>query len=132
MQCACTHQLFRSCCGVQKGDLLGPLAFALTLHPIIERIHEQVSNLSLNSLYLHDGRGSPDQLAAALDIVETLGPVIGLNLNRDKSLLFFPAEKDTSVSPITPDIPVTCQGFALLGCPIGPPEFSDEFFHTSK
>ena len=36
--------------------------------------------------------GSPDQLAAALNIVETLGPAIGLNLNRDKSLLFIPAE----------------------------------------
>ncbi|CAI8020295.1 hypothetical protein GBAR_LOCUS12142, partial [Geodia barretti] len=26
-----------SCCGVQQGDPLGPLAFALVLHPIIEK-----------------------------------------------------------------------------------------------
>ena len=63
--------------------------------------------------------GSPDQLAAALDIIETLGPAIGLNLNRNKSLLFIPEEEDATSSPLPTDIPVTRQGFSLLGCPIG-------------
>ena len=30
-----------SCCGVQQGDPLGPLGFALSLHPIIEKIKEE-------------------------------------------------------------------------------------------
>ena len=76
------QETIRSCCGVQQDDPLGPFAFALTLHPIVERIHEQVPNLSLNSWYLDDGTlvSPPYQLAAALDIVETLGPAIGLKM----------------------------------------------------
>ena len=88
--------------------------------------------MRLNSWYLDDGTlvGSPDQLAAALDIIETLGPAIGLNLNRNKSLLFIPEEEDATSSPLPTDIPVTRQGFSLLGCPIGPPEFCEEAFHN--
>ena len=44
-----------SCCGVQQGDLLGPLGFALALHPIVERIKREVPGLLLNSWYLDDG-----------------------------------------------------------------------------
>ena len=36
----------RSCCGVQQGDPLGPLGFALTLHPLIEKIKAEVPGLS--------------------------------------------------------------------------------------
>ena len=32
-----------SCCGVQQGDPLGPLCFALTLQPVIERINQTCS-----------------------------------------------------------------------------------------
>ena len=39
----------RSCCGVQQGDLLGPLGFVLTLHPIIERIKVEVPTFALNA-----------------------------------------------------------------------------------
>lgn len=45
----------RSCCGVQQGDPLGPLGFALTLHPLIEHIKEELPALSLNAWYLDDG-----------------------------------------------------------------------------
>lgn len=38
-----------SCKGVQQGDPLGPLSFALALHPIVERIKSEVPSLSLNS-----------------------------------------------------------------------------------
>ena len=44
-----------SCCGVQQGDPLGPLCFALSLHPIIERIKEEVPGLLINAWYLDDG-----------------------------------------------------------------------------
>ncbi len=39
-------------CGAQQGDPLGPLGFALTLHPIVNRIR---SSLTLNAWYLDDG-----------------------------------------------------------------------------
>ena len=85
------HSLL-SCCGVQQGDPLGPLGFALTLQPLIERLKADVSGLNLNVWYLDDGTlmGSPEDLAAALRIVESEGPPLGLHLNRNKSLLFIP------------------------------------------
>ena len=41
-----------SCCGVQQGDPLGPLGFAVALHPIVERINREVPGLLLNSWYI--------------------------------------------------------------------------------
>ena len=43
-----------SCCGVQQGDLLGPLAFALALQPILERIKCEVLDLQINAWYLDE------------------------------------------------------------------------------
>ena len=61
-----------SCCGVQQGDPLGPLGFALTLHLIVERIKNEVPGLALNAWYLDDSMlvGTPAELAAALAIIE--------------------------------------------------------------
>ena len=122
----------RSCCGVQQGDPLGPLGFALTLHPLIKKIKAEVPGLSLNAWYLDDGTlvGRPQDLASALHIIERDGPSLGLHLNRRKSLLFIPEDADESVSPLPPDIPVTRRGFSLLGCPIGPPDFCEEVFQA--
>ncbi len=60
-----------SCCGVQQGDPLGPLGFALTLQPIVERIKTEVPDLRINAWYLDDGTlcGTPTDLAEALRIV---------------------------------------------------------------
>ena len=44
-----------SCCGVQQGDPLGPLRFALTLHPVIERLKHDDIGLLANVWYLDDG-----------------------------------------------------------------------------
>ena len=115
-----------SCCGVQQGDPLGPLGFALTLHPIVERIKAEVRyTLALNAWYLDDGTliGSPKDLSAALQIVETDGPSVGLHLQRGKSILFSPKAFDISKSPLPPEVSVTHAGFCLLGCP---PSFCKE------
>ena len=60
-----------SCCGVQQGDSLGPLGFALTLYLIVERIKREVSGLLLNSWYLDDGTlcGPLADICSALDII---------------------------------------------------------------
>ena len=112
------------------GVPLGPLGFSLALHPIVERITSELLTLGLNAWYLDDGTlmGSPQDLAAALHIIEEDGASVGLHLNRSKSLLFIPEEVDAALSPLPADIPVTRCGFTLLGCPIGPPSFSEEAF----
>ena len=120
----------RSCCGVQQGDPLGPLGFALVLQPVIERIKEKVAGLSLNAWYLDDGTivGTPEQLQAALLIIEE-GKRVGLHLNRSKSLLYVPDTEDATTSPPPPEIPIARHGFTLLGCPIGPVDFCEASFH---
>ena len=74
--------------------------------------------------------GHPEDLAAALHIVERDGPYLGLHLNRSKSLLFIPEEADPYQSPLPTDTPTTHRGFSLLGCPIGPPDFCEEVFRS--
>ena len=72
-----------SICGVQQDDPLGPLGFALTLHPIIENVKSEVPGLLANFWYLDDGTvcGSPDDLNLALSIIEELTLTRGLSLN---------------------------------------------------
>ena len=93
------NQTIPSCGGVQQGDPLGPLGFALVLHPIIEKIRESVPGLLINVWYLDDGTlcGTQQDLAAALAIIEAEGPPRGLFLNRVKSFIHSP---DTVLSPI--------------------------------
>ena len=63
----------------------------------------------------------------ALRIIEEDGPPRGLHLNRAKSLLFVPANSPLSPNPLPADIPVTREGFSLLGCPVGPATFCEDF-----
>uniref|UniRef100_A0A1X7T7L2 Reverse transcriptase domain-containing protein n=1 Tax=Amphimedon queenslandica TaxID=400682 RepID=A0A1X7T7L2_AMPQE len=78
-----------SCAGVQQGDFLGPLAFSILLHPIIERVQCKIPGLLLNAWYLDDGilTGPPAYLLSALNIIEDMCPPCGLYLNHSKSRL---------------------------------------------
>ena len=116
------HHTVLSCCGVQQGDPLGPLCFALTLQPSIDKLKREVPNLSINVWYLDDGTlcGSPEDLCAALKIIEEDGPQMGLHLNRSKSLLYIPPDGEDSLNILPEEIPVARVGFCLLGSPIGP------------
>lgn len=62
---------------------------------------------------------------AALQIVEEEGPPRGLHLNRQKSLLYIPADSDPSLNPLPSELPTCRDGFILLGSPIGPPAFCE-------
>ena len=119
------NHIILSKCGVQQGDPLGPLGFAMALHPLIQQIKEQVPGLVINAWYLDDGTlyGSADDLLSALDILESAAPAYGLSLNRSKCLLYSP---DASFV-LHPDIPTTHEGFSLLGAPIGLPEFCNQY-----
>ncbi len=72
--------------------------------------------------------GSPEELAAALHIVECEGPPLGLHLNHSKSLLYIPEDAVQAKSVLPTDIPTTRRDFYLLGCPIGPPDYCEEVF----
>ena len=99
------HKLF-SCCGVQQGDPLGPLCFALTLHPVVEQIKREVPELLINAWYLDDGTlcGSLSDIGSALAIIESVGPSRGLILNKSKSLLFVPADASPSNHAVPPEV----------------------------
>jgi len=74
-------QLILSQRGVQQGDPLGPALFALTLHPIVSSITNE-----LNIWYLDDGTvaGDPETVLQSFHVIREKGSEIGLFLNEDK------------------------------------------------
>lgn len=111
----------------------GPFGACPDLHPLIKRIKLEVPDLSLNVWYLDEGTlmGLPKDLAAALTIIESISPSIGLHLNWSKSLIYIPEDADASQFPLPADIPITHRGFTLFGCPVGPPDFCEEVFQDT-
>jgi hypothetical protein len=115
--------------GVQQGDPLGPLLFALALQPLVARIQETVAPL-LNAWYLDDGAlvGTPNQLASALCILRELGPASGLHLNLAKCELWWP---QLDINPLADlSLPLVIQreaGVELLGAPLGATQFAETY-----
>ena len=107
-----------SCQGVQQGDPLGPLLFALALHPLILSINK-ICELTLQAWYLDDGTiiGDTLMVAKAFDIIRKDGPGRGLFLNVDKTELFWPVEdprgRVEGVFPVNISRPLN--GVKLLG-----------------
>ncbi|GJX99628.1 hypothetical protein Tco_0356647 [Tanacetum coccineum] len=111
-----------SCQGVQQGDPLGPLLFALALHPLVHTIN-QSCELTLQAWYLNDGTiiGDTLMVSKALDIIMADGPTHGLFLNVDKTKLFWhvedPRGRVEGVFPINISRPLN--GVKLLGGSVG-------------
>ncbi|KAL8138237.1 hypothetical protein V2J09_004238, partial [Rumex salicifolius] len=83
------NSLIRAPRGVQQGDPLGLVLFALTLHPLVHRINE-VCNLYFMAWYLDDGTiiGDTEVVSDALHLIIKEGPSMGLHLNVEKTEIF--------------------------------------------
>ena len=113
--------------GVQQGDPLGPLLFALVLQKLVSSLDadEECAEILLQAWYLDDGAlaGTRSAVLRALHVIEELGPALGLHVNLAKCEMFsrqgntsFPPEVRCSLLP----------NLDILGAPIG------DYLHCSK
>ena len=74
---------------MQQGDPLGPLLFALVLHPLVCKVKDSFS-LPFQAGYLDDGTIIRDTLVVgkAFELIMEDGPLQGLHLNVNKTEIF--------------------------------------------
>ena len=104
-------------CGVQQGD--PRVSLSLFNRSLRESRGRYPASFAMPGTWMMALCGTPQDLAAALKIIEEEGPLRGLHLNRHKSLLYIPPGDDLGNNPLPQDIPVTSSGFCLLGVPLG-------------
>jgi len=118
--------VLRSQEGVQQGDPLGPLLFSLVIQEIIVAISAELPDLKLNLWYLDDGviAGKNSDVLRAFQIIQNLGPPLGMDLNLSKNELVKFADGSD-------DFPAAFKrfdkNFELLGSPIGDMAFCTAF-----
>ena len=101
--------------GVQQGDPLGPLLFCLAILPIVKRLSSP-----LNLWYLDDGTlgGSPSQVLADFELIQSEGIHIGLQVNAGKcEVVDLNGCCDLSCFENVQQVDVT--NLTLLGAPLG-------------
>lgn len=103
--------------GVQQGDPLGPLLFALALHPLVRNI-DSCCNLDLQAWYFNDGTliGDTFEVSKALSIMQEEVVSRGLHMNISKTAVYWhtadPRSLDHGIFPDKIDRPVV--GVKLL------------------
>ena len=119
--------------GVQQGDPLGPLLFALVLHKVISAIDadDECLDLLYQAWYMDDGvlAGKRSAVLRALSLIKELGPSLGLLVNIGKCELF--CKSDVSMFPEALKVS-TVPHFEVLGAPIRDYIFCANFFSTKR
>jgi hypothetical protein len=121
-----------SCLGIHQGDPFGPLLFALTFHPLLKSIKDQVVGLRLNAWFLDDGLivGTREAIIKVLQIIIDEGLFRGFHLRQDKSSVWCGPHSAHNENPLGYDIPrAKEEGYELLGAPVGTPAFSSAIIH---
>jgi hypothetical protein len=92
--------VLRSKEGVQQGDPLGPLLFAMVIQSLVDAIRAKCPNLELNKWYLDDGvlAGPEADVLEAFKLIQSLGPAMGMELNIKKNELIKFSDRPRSVS----------------------------------
>ena len=102
---------------MQQGDLLGPLLFCITIHPLIIKLKSE-----FRVFYLDDGTigGPATDVLGDLHTIEQEASKLGLQLNLSKSELIGSDQLTSSILQASPDLRVVKPAEAtLLGSPIG-------------
>ena len=117
---------------MQQGDALGPLLFALALHPALQAARAGPAPPSLALAFLDDVclAGDYRHVAASLARLAAAARQVGLELNPSKCELVVCGGADhcvdTSLFPA--GVQVNSRGaFSFLGAPIGPPAYCEAF-----
>ena len=106
--------------------MIRPLLFSMVIQVLIDAIRSACPNLVLNCWYLDDGviGGTAKDVHKALDILQTLGPELGMDLNLTKNeLVKFSDKPDDFPS----EFARFNRNFELLGSPIGDADFCTEY-----
>ena len=115
--------------GVQQGDPLGPLLFALVLQKIISAVDmdDECIQMLFNAWFLDDGvlAGTKSAVLRAMHLIEELGPPFGIFINLAKCEL-------CSRNELSSTFPVMIKSsqvphFEILGAPIGDFLFCSKF-----
>ena len=109
--------------GVQQGDPLGPLLFALAWQRVVRQLPPA---LFLNLWYLDDGHlvGSLAELSVALDTIKVQGASIGVELSLPKCKLWGPGVASQGMN-LPGNLAAVCtvpwepgSGLQVLGLPV--------------